>query len=365
MKIVFKHLLREYLPPLLYCVLGFSLIFLLCDLFGRFGRVMKAELPIHMVALFFAARMSPSLEYLIPAALLFATLYTLWQLGRNNEITAMRAGGVSVYLIAMPFLIIGFVMSLFSAVIKETAVPAAMQWERDLRYNNMKPVEHKIVHNQPFYNASENRRWWVQKMDLHHPSVLHKVELVKENPETLNVMERISAARAEWMDGTWWFFDGKIEEYTAEGGLHETTAIPPYPYGTEMPELTENPEAFVNDRKPPEFMSSMQLLRHLQRHQNLSEKETARRKTILHTRLALPWACFIVILLGIPAGMQNARQDALTGVLIAIALFLAFWAFMQIGSLMGKSGFIAPWLAAWISNIVFMGAGLVMMIRMR
>lgn len=319
----------------------------------------------HMFALFFAARMLPSMEYLLPASLLFATLYTLWQLGRNNEITAMRAGGVSVYLIAMPFLIIGLIMTLFSAVIKEAVVPGAMQWERDLRHNNMKPVEQKVVHNQPFYNASENRRWWIQKMDMKEPSVLYNVELVKESPRTLNVVQRITAEKVKHMDGSWWFFDGKIEHYTAAGGLRETTSIPPYPFGVEMPLLTEEPEAFVNDRKSPEYMSSLQLIQHLERHPNLSDKEKARRKTSLHTRLALPWACFIVILFAIPAGMRNSRQDALTGILMAVALFLAFWGFMQVGSLMGMSGLISPWLAAWASNMVFLGAGAVMMLRMR
>ncbi len=365
MKIIYRHLLKEYIPPLFYCVLGFSLIFLLCDLFGRFARTLKAGLSPHVFVLFFTARMLPSLEYLLPAALLFSTLYTLWQLGRNNEVTAMRAGGVSVYLIAMPFLIIGLVMSLFSVVIKEAVVPAAMQWEHDLRYNNMKPVEQKIVHDQPFYNARENRRWWIQKMDLKDPSSLHNVELVKESPKTLNVEQRITAEKAEYMDGAWWFFDGKIEQYTTAGGLREMTRIPPYPFGLEMVELTEQPDAFVNDRKSPEYMSSLQLIKHLERHPYLSEKEKARRKTSLHTRLALPWACFIVILFGIPAGMRNSRQNALTGIMIAVCLFLAFWGFMQAGGLMGMSGLIPPWLAAWASNIVFLGAGVVMMLKMR
>jgi lipopolysaccharide export system permease protein len=366
MKIIYKHLFREYLGPLTYCVAGFVLIFLLCDLFGHLARVLNAGLSVPMIFLFFTARTLPSLEYLLPAALLFATLYTLWQLGRNNEITAMRAGGISIHRISIPFLTMGLALSVLSLALKECVVPTAMQWERDFRHNGMKPVEQKVVHDQPFYNASENRRWWVRRMDLRNPTTLYGVELVFEDPSTFTVKKRITAAKAKWMDGNWWLFDGKIERYSAEGGLQgEPASIRPFPFGMEMPHLTETPRDFVNDRKSPEYMSAAALVDHLARHPNLSDREKARRKTLFHSRLALPWACIIVVLFGIPAGMSNSRQDALTGVLIAVTFFLGFWALMQLGTLLGMSGLLAPWLGAWMSNIVFLGSGIFMLVRMR
>ena len=95
MKILTRYVLREFLIPLVYCMTGFLSIYVLFDLFGSFSRLMSAKISFKTVVLYFCGYLSPYFHYIVPAALMLATLYTMWSFCRRSEIVAMRASGVS------------------------------------------------------------------------------------------------------------------------------------------------------------------------------------------------------------------------------------------------------------------------------
>jgi lipopolysaccharide export LptBFGC system permease protein LptF len=107
------------------------------------------------------------------------------------------------------------------------------------------------------------------------------------------------------------------------------------------------------------------MVRYLKEHKGSSGKDIAQRKVELHRRLAMPWACLIVTLFGIPAGSKSARQNALSGVFLAVGFFLAFYFLNQVGAFLGIKEVISAWLGAWLSNIVFMIVGIWLMVRIR
>lgn len=78
----------------------------------------------------------------------------------------------------------------------------------------------------------------------------------------------------------------------------------------------------------------------------------------------MPWVCVVAVLLGIPAGARGGRQGVLAGVVLALALFLAFYAGIYACAFLGKTGVLAPWFSAWVSNVVFFVVGAVLVLRM-
>jgi lipopolysaccharide export LptBFGC system permease protein LptF len=113
------------------------------------------------------------------------------------------------------------------------------------------------------------------------------------------------------------------------------------------------------------MLSSLDFLRYLRRRPQLARRDVAHRLVDLHVRLAMPWACLIVTIFGIPAGSRYSRQSALSGVFLAIGFFMAFYALVQFAILLGKWQVLEPWLAAWLPNLVFLLAGAAMLWRMR
>lgn len=361
MKLIDKYLLREFLLPVFYCLAAFSMIFIVLDLFDHITDFLEAKTPISLVLRYYLCVLAPGLEYLAPASLLLATLYTLWQLSRNNELTAMRATGVSMYRLLIPFLGVGLVFSLAALVVKEAVAPASSRWADEFRENDMCVVENRTQYNQRFYNAAGLRQWHIGRFDLDRPGELERVEIDEENSEGIPVRS-VLAKRALWLDGEWWLFSMAEQEYTEEG--YPKGPLKRWPgseFGKAQPFLTETPEDFVGETKDWAYFSTPEMIRYVTARPDLSAIDIQRRWFDVHSRLAMPWACLIVTLFGIPAGAAHGRQSALTGIFMAIAFFFGFYAMMQVGILLGKGGVIWPWAGAWLSNVAFFGAGIYMM----
>jgi lipopolysaccharide export system permease protein len=365
MKILDRYLLREYLIPVAYCVSAFFMLFVVYDLFDHLARFVELKTPWPIVIRYYASYLVQVLEYLLPASLLLATLYTMWRFTRHHELVAVKASGVSMARAMAPLLVVGVFFSLVMAFFKESLVPDASQWVADLMKAKFELVDGVFVDNLAYYNPDSRRQWLVDRFDRTRPEVLLGVKLVEEREDGARIRD-IVAARAENLDGVWWLFDAAIQEYNPQGGPAGPPRRPANSrLGLPAPRLSERPRDFVNEVKNPLFFSSSDIVRYIKAHPSLSSEERTRRRTDLQGRMAAPWACAIVILFGIPTGARGGRQNAVTGVVLALGLFVSFYAISQIGVLLGKTGVVWPWLGAWMANIVFFTAGLAMLIRMR
>ena len=77
-----------------------------------------------------------------------------------------------------------------------------------------------------------------------------------------------------------------------------------------------------------------------------------------HRRLALPFACFVFALIGVPLGLQNRRAGKSSGFSICIALLLLYYILLTAGKTLGQKGVISPAISMWLPNILFIGLGL-------
>jgi len=175
------------------------------------------------------------------------------------------------------------------------------------------------------------------------------------------------AEKAEWLDGQWWFYGVQEQEYDNQGNPvgKLTPAVPDPTSVLQMPFIGDKPTDFVNDPKQWEYYTFVEMVRYLRSHKGLTSKDVAEKTFDLHRRLAMPWACLIVTLFGIPAGNKSARQNMLSGVFIAASFFLGFYALSQVGAYLGIRQVISAWLGAWLSNMVFVVAGIYLLIRIR
>jgi len=365
MRVLDKYIFREFLIPLAFCLVGFSMLNVVYDLFGSFAKILDAKVSIVLVINYYFCIMLQTLEYILPDSLLLATLYTQWRLARNNELTAMRACGVSFYRIMVPYLVVATMFSIVSMVIKETVTPKTNAWVEELSENKFKESKHHYFSNLAYYNSIHSREWLVDMIDLRRPNTLGVVRVRLERKDK-TCYEEIFAQKAKWLDGQWWFFNGYRQIHNTDGVPDRS--IPPVMLadaGELIPELTETPTDLISEVRVWQHMSSSEMLDYLRKHPNISREAVADRKTDLHVRLAIPWACLLVTVFGIPVGAISSKQNVMAGIFIAVAFFLGFYLLLQMGIFWGKKQILFPWLGAWFSNIVSLAAGVVMIRRMR
>jgi LPS export ABC transporter permease LptG len=351
MKIITRHLLREFIVPFAICLLTFVVLFVVFDLFDHISEFLDQSTPVRMIVLYYLFMIVPMLQHLAPASLMLAALYSLWRLSRSNEIVALRASGVSMSRVLGPFLAVGFLVSLGLLVMQETFVPRTYEWAMALNQNKFAPVEERVVKNSYYINQMATRQWRIGSFDMLHPETLRDVEISQESEDRRNLY-KLTAPRADYLDGQWWFYSPLIQRF----GQHDNPIGGAVAYGpasnsvVHVRELTELPAQFTNSQRNFEYLSVLDKKRFIASHPNLSAKELASMRMQLHERIAMPWACLILTLFAVPAGARTGRQGVLGTVFAAISLMVVFYATAQLGVALGATGRLHPAMAAWLAN---------------
>ena len=365
MKILQKYVLREFLGPLAYCFATFYGLYVLSTLFGSIRKLTDAHASIGFSIRYFLDYMSPYVVWLVPASLMLAALYTVWRFCHHGEIVAMRANGLSYATIVTPLLGVAGALAVCCALNQEFYAPRGRESARRVEANRFKPLPSDIRESVTYYNYSGRRIWLINRMDLDHPGVLEGVRITIERPDGRKSVD-IACTRAEYLDGAWRLHYPQYRFFDETGN---PTPLPPNPLLNltlrPMPHFSERPRDFVIEKKEWEFLSLRDMLAYLVAHPRMNAKDRSSHLYDIHARLAMPWACVVITLFAIPAGVATGRQSVFRGVLIAIGLFFGFYAMTMGCTLLAKREMLAPGLAAWIPNLSFLGAGLGLFARLR
>ena len=142
-----------------------------------------------------------------------------------------------------------------------------------------------------------------------------------------------------------------------------------------MPGLTETPRVIKSEIKISGLdslrslrktqLTSAEILDYLRLHPQLERKKRDSLLTMLHSRLAAPWICFVVVLIAVPFGALPGRRNVFVGVASSISICFVFFVMKDLALALGSGGYVPPWMAAWTPNALFALTGLVLMWRVR
>jgi lipopolysaccharide export system permease protein len=360
MKILTRYLFNNLLKPLLYLMLAFTLLFTIADLMDNASKFLNAGTSPLAMAYYYTLRLPSMVIMIVPICLLLAVLYSLSSLTRNNEITAMRASGISIYRIIRPYLLMSIICFLFTAVVNEYTGPR-FAYRADQFVAHEKHAEDDVYFEQiAFKNPTAGHIWYIERFDT-RTFTMQNLKLVQQREDnTDRVM--YNADKAHWMDGRWWFEDGTMQDYDEQGNL----AGPAQSFTTrEMRNLPEVPEDFMGEIKDPAYQSSIELWNYLQTHQFLSPELLTKYEVDFHHRLSMPFVCFIIAMIGIPVGAHTGRKGAFSGIMLALGMFFAFYGVQIVMEYMAKQMYVASWAGPWSSIILFFVIGSIMIHRMR
>ena len=270
MRILDRYLFTTLLSPLIYCLVAFGMIFIIHDLFDNLEDFIKADTPILEVVNYYLLLQPAVMVYIAPISLMLAVLYSLSQLTKNHEITAMRACGISLFRIVIPFVIVGFMMSVFTSIIHETVGPWAA-WKTEQFISGEKHKDSKDVHvtrNFPYKNEESNRDWLFGAFNKQTFDI-KEVRVTQQRPDQSDEY-KILAESGAWLDGRWWFRDLSIQYYDLQGN---PMGPPRYERTREMQDFIEKPKHFLNEIKEPHLLSSLDLRKYINTHKQFSERD--------------------------------------------------------------------------------------------
>ena len=345
MRILDRYLLREFVVYLLLGLIGFIVIFVVVDLIEKMDVFLDHRASWFLVAEYFVNLAPDVVVKVLPVALLLATFLALGQLNKFGELTAMRAGGLSLVRILAPVFLVAGASVLVSLVLGEFVVPAATR-ARDVIF------EERIQHLQrsvPTERADvtylgTGGRVWLVGLYLVYERRMHDVSLQEFRSGVL--ARRIDAAEASWDGKRWVFSAGYVRRF--DGGKEQAQAF----QRMAVDGLGERPDDFAKPGHRPDEMNYFELRRYVER-LRASGARVENYLVDLHLKLAFPLICLVVVMIGGAMATRLRMQSAALGFGLAVAISFLYYGLMRAGQALGHNGALPPYVAAWSADAIF------------
>ena len=358
-RVLHRYVTREYLKIFSLSLTSLLLIYVIVLFFQKVDLFVKYKAPFYLIFLYLLYKIPEVIfQWTLPYGVLLATLLTLGTLSRHSEITAMKAGGVSLYRITFPLFFIVLFISLCSFLGNEYLVPLTNHKTRYLLSVQLrKEPPASFFKNYKIWYRSDHHIFNIQLLDPNKKAL--KGVTLYEFDDRFRCLQRIDASEVKWINGKWKFYDGSVRDFD-EGGSIQTT-----PFRELEVSLAENWESFESIERQSREMSYTDLRTYVQKIQAAGYDST-RYLVELYAKLSYPFLNLIMILIGVPFALKTGRSGGVAlsigvSVLIGFAYGVTFYVFLSFG----KSGVLSPFLSAWIPTILFGLAGIFTLMSVR
>lgn len=374
MRLLDRYLLRELLIPLGYCLCGFFIFWVSSDLFADLRELQKKKLLLVDIAQLYLVKAPEFLVVVLPVALLLALLYALTNHARHHEITAIRAAGVSIWRLLLPYMMVGLVCSVALMACNELWVPDAAERAEAIKRSRVDEqtggLDHNQVKNFGFTNSRDNRLWQIGLYDGDTGEMIEP-QIIWERPDGARIW--IKASRGWNTNGVWVFSD--VRQFREQAN-NEPPLLPILNTNLmAFPEFGETLEMIQSEMRITRNLTlrgarkadlpAVEIINYLRLHPNPSEADANWLFTKLHGRLAMPWTCLVVVLIAVPFGAASGRRNVFMGVAGSIIICFTYFVMQQLCLALGAGGHLPPWLGGWLPNIAFGAVGLVLTARVR
>jgi len=359
MRIVHRYFVRGYLWPLFFTTLIFLLMFVFVDSLNNLDEFLRQDAPLRLIFSYYAALIPIITAQIMPAAVLFSALYFLSHLNKYNEITALKAGGVSGVTILWPIYLVGLIISVGVLAMNETVTPQAAitstAIKRGLAQTGSDRASQKTISNVTL--LSGNHLVYARELAI-DTGTLYGV-IVMRHRNDLTVESKVTAARGVFNGTNWVLFDVVAYYLDATGDMHGK------PENHERMDLhvDVSPAEFVRQGTETHFMSYRQLKDYIQNSRIGGERASNRLLVDLHQKLAAPFACIIILLAGTPLALKARRGGAFLSLGGGLALVGVYYVAIAIFLALGKGGVMPATLAVWLPHAAFAIFGLRLLLR--
>ncbi len=359
-----NYVVLEFLKTFAMVLMTFVMLMLLFTFFELLGDIIRNRSPFIVVGEYLL-NLTPSMIYLIaPLSVLIAVLVVFGGLNRSNELTAMKATGISVYRIVVPILAIASVLAVSLFVFDETYIPGANRRQEALRsvikgrpaqtfqrpdekwmFGQEKPGQPSHIYYYQFFDSDQDR--------------FANVSVFTFRPGTFELQKRVFAASAAWdpRQNTWVFHNGWERSFSGDEIENYSTFT-----STTIPGLIEQPQYFKKDPRPSSEMSFVELSRYIHGLRQ-SGFDTMRLRVQLNHKLAYPLITLIMAVLAVPFAVSMGRSGSLAGIAAAIGVAIVYWVVSSTLEAMGNVNMLPALLAAWSPDLLFALAGSYLLLR--
>ena len=343
------YVLRDFVFNLALIMGSLTVLSLIFTIFELLGDILKNHVSPWVVGEYLL-NVTPFFLYnTAQYGVLLSVLITLGLMQRSNEVTAMKATGISIYRIIVPVLVAAIMVSVGLFLSDQLYLPHTNK-RQDALLNKIKgrPPQTYLNPSRKWIFGQNSTIYYYQFFDSDR-NQFGDLSVFQFQPNTFQLVNRIYANRAQW--------DGSLKRWVCAEGWERSfqgPAINEYrTYDVSIfGSVNEPPEYFKKEVKQSLEMNYEQLRRYIHDLQQ-SGFEVVKLKVQLQKKIAFPIVTFVMGVLAIPFALSAGKRGAVAGVATAIGIAVVYTVVSGLFEAMGNISSLPPVLAAWSPDVIF------------
>jgi lipopolysaccharide export system permease protein len=352
MKILDKYLTKQFLLTILFALIAFTLIFVILNMMENLDDFIDQKVSFGEIMHYYLVYTPDIIKLMTPVSVLFGALFTIGKASNLSELTAIKASGISVYRVMLPFLVTSFAISLFSIYFSGYVVPLANKTKINIERKYLKK-DLAFTGGNIFFQDTNTRLVSISFFDnLNDQAYQVSIQNFDKN-NLAHIVSRIDANRMEYdsLTYTWVAYNGVIRTF---GDSVQTAK---YFKVLTISDLHFNAKNLTIKQQQPEEMNITELKKTIESREKAGTDAT-NALIEYYSRFSFPMASIIVVIFALPISINKRRGGIAVQVGINILITFIYLAFMQISEAFGKNGAMNPFLTAWFANIVFLAGAI-------
>ncbi|MGL4855232.1 MAG: LptF/LptG family permease [Lentisphaeria bacterium] len=358
-----RYLLWRFILPLVCCHLGFAVLFMVMDAFDVLKDFLDSHAQLSDMVGFFIAKQPQRLSIVSPMAFLLSAMFCFATLSRNNEITALRASGISLVR-SCRYIWISTVIAIVGLNYTLDTLSPEMFARAEFLENRINNPDLDIQERmQVAYRSKEtNRDWIFGDFPLKGEKKSVMVTQFRAD-QTLDWELRADGALYIDSAGYWLFKKGQISYFDKDGAL--PLRAPEYFESRTMEQVTESPNIIRNSLTKLDLLSTSDIKFLLKNNRGMVADMVAACKSNIYYRKFFPVACLIALMLAIPLSINSGRGGIYANLGIAVISMLSYYGVIQCFVVLAKKQYIGPFIGMLLPTMVYLVIGGVLLYKKR
>lgn len=302
------------------------------------------------------------LQYVIPMSVMMAVLLSILRMSGDNEIMALKAGGVSVLRLLPPVLTFGFMGMLITGYMTLLGVPHSADRLKTLVFDVASANLSVSLKERTFNDSFKNIMLYVSRIDPQSKALHH---VLIEDGRTEGVNNTVIAKRGRLFGDPnamvyhLRLYDGTINQMNMQDRSSHTINFETYDIRLDLRDVINAPGMAS---KRPKEMTLAELRNYLN---EVKDNKNAYYDGLLnlHKKISIPVACLAMGLLALPLGIQSRNAKKAFGVGLGMLFFLLYYLLLSMGSALAENGKLHPAIGMWLPNLILGGLGIVLLVR--
>jgi lipopolysaccharide export system permease protein len=353
---IHRYILHEIWPPLVASLLVFVLIVLAARMLNIAEWVVNHGVdPSQMAGMIFYL-LPGMILFALPAATLMAVFIGFLRLSNDNEVMAMKSSGISLYQMLPPVLWVSVLAFLAAVCISVFMVPWGNRSFKDLVFRIAKAKANLGIKERIFSEPFDKVTFYVNSFSS-TDKVMKDIFLVdrREPTATTTIVAKTGNILSDpkgrvivirLMDGTAFTTERK-------SNAARTVRFSSYDVTIGLDDLM--PPDSLRKRSPKE-MTVPELIRQIRTAENA---ETIHHEMAIELmeRFSVPFAVFLMGLIGAPLGAQIRSSGRSIGIGISLGIFVIYYLFLSGVKSIGETGVLSPFIGMWLPAFFLMITG--------